>query len=142
VRMSPPKSKLTSCASTCVNRASSSSGDMLGLQSLMQRSRRRAEELRRRSLVDERYVELTEPRRIADDLERGCLAVRDREAERSPQTTLRRHDDTDGAIHQRELRELHEVPVGDRPLGPRGRASDLARRRAGHVRANDEIRIE
>ena len=93
--------------------------------------------------VDDRHVELAEPRRIADDLDLGDLAVRDREAERSHQSSLRRHHDADGPIHERGPREPRHVPVGDRPLRPDRRAADLGRRAGGrHVRANHEIRIE
>jgi hypothetical protein len=48
--------------------------------------------------VDDRHVELAEPRGIANDLDLGDLAVRDREPERSHQSSLRRHHDADGPI--------------------------------------------
>ena len=94
--------------------------------------------------VDDRHVELAEPRRIADDLDLGDLAVRDREAERSHQSSPRRHHDADGPIHERGPREPREVPEDDRLLRPDRRAADLGRRagRSRHVRANHEIRIE
>ena len=71
----------------------------------------------------------------------GDPAVRDLEGERSGQSSLRRHDDADGAIHERGPREPREVSVGDRPLRPDCRAADLGRRAGSHVRANHEIRI-
>ena len=58
------------------------------------------------------------------------------------QSSLRRHHDADGPIHERGLREPRQVPVGDRPLRPDRRAADLGRRAGRHVRANHEIRIE
>ena len=103
-----------------------------------------AEHVDRQISIDDRHVELAEPRRIADDLDLGDLAVRDREPERSHQFSPRRHYDTDGPIHERGPRELREVSVDDCPLRPDCRAADLARR-AGwdrHVRANHEIGIE
>ena len=60
--------------------------------------------------VDDRHVELAEPRRIADDLDLGDLAVRDREAERSDQSSMRRYHDTDGPIHERGPREPRMCP--------------------------------
>ena len=93
-------------------------------------------------LVDDRHLELAEPRRIADDVDLGDLAVRDREGERSHQSSPRRHHDADGPIHERGLRELREVPVGDGSLRPDRRAANLGRRAGRHIRANHEIRIE
>jgi hypothetical protein len=100
------------------------------------------EHVDRQISVDDRHVERAEPRRIADDLDLGDLAVRDREPERSHQSSLRRHHDADGRIHERGPRELREVSVGDRPPRPDRGTADLGRRAGRHIRANHEIRIE
>ena len=69
------------------------------------------------------------------------LPSRSSEAERSHHASLWRHDDADGPIHERGLRELREVSVEDRALGPFGRAAGLAQH-AGDIRAHHEIGIE
>ena len=60
--------------------------------------------------VDDRDIELAEPRRIADDLDFGNLAVRDPEGEGSRQSSPARHHDADGPVHERGPHELRGIP--------------------------------
>lgn len=90
---------------------------------------------------DDRHVECFEPCRIADDLDVRDPVDGDREPERSRKAPVRRHDDTDGAIHEGQMRQLCHVAVRNRPLRPERRATDVGRR-ARHIRTNDEIGIE
>src|SRR4030095_542497 len=95
--------------------------------------------IRSASLVDNRHVEIAEPRPIADDLDLSNLSVRDLEGERSGESSLRRHYDADGPIHERGPHDPREVPEDDRLLRPDCRAEDLGRR-AHQVRPDHELR--
>src|SRR5215831_6897072 len=84
------------------------------------------------SSVDGRHLELTESFRSTDDIDLGDLAVRDRQTERSHQSSARSDHDADRTVHQSRLRQPREVPKGHSTLRKEGRSADLAGWRARH----------